>query len=186
MAEPHPKRAFDRIVELLKSGARDEAEGLCRDAVERDPGDINFVALLGSILADGNQLEEAAELLGRAVRTAPGHAQAREDLGTILLNLNRPGEALEHLERAADLRAPRAPLLHKLGGAYQRLGRTAEAEAALKQAAALSPFQAKLEEATRLFVTGRFRESEKLAQALVRENPEDVNAALLLARIAAS
>jgi len=184
MAEPHPKRAFDRIVELLKSGARDEAEGLCRDAVERDPGDINFVALLGSILADGNQLEEAAELLGRAVRTAPGHAQAREDLGTILLNLNRPGEALEHLERAADLRAPRAPLLHKLGGAYQRLGRTAEAEAALKQAAALSPFQAKLEEATRLFVTGRFRESEKLAQALVRENPEDVNAALLLARIA--
>ena len=184
MAEPHPKRVFDRIVDRLKSGARNEAEALCREAVERDPGDINFVALLGSILADSDRLEEAAELLGRAVRSAPGHARAQEDLGTILLNLNRPQDALEHLERAQKLRAPHAPLLHKLGGAYQRLGRMEEAESALKQAAALSPFQAKLEEATRLFVSGHFRESEKLAQALVRENPEDVNAALLLARIA--
>ncbi|GIR72335.1 MAG: hypothetical protein CM15mP74_35860 [Halieaceae bacterium] len=31
---------------------------------------------------------------------------------------------------------------------------------------------------------GKFRESEKLAQQLVRENPHDVNAALLLARLA--
>ena len=34
------------------------------------------------------------------------------------------------------------------------------------------------------FVKGQFRESEKLAQELVRENPRDVNAALLLARLA--
>ena len=35
-----------------------------------------------------------------------------------------------------------------------------------------------------LFVKGKFRESENLAQELVRENPHDVNAALLLARLA--
>ncbi len=157
---------------------------LCREALEHNPGDINFVALLGWILAESNQLEEAEKLLRQAVRTTPGNAKAQEDLGTVLLNLNRPQEALEYLERAQALRPPRAPLFSKLGGAYQKLGRFEEADAALKKAAELSPVQAKLEEATRLFISGKFREAEKLTQALVRENPDNVNAALLLARIA--
>jgi len=184
MATPNPKRIFDRAVELVKGGARKEAEALCREALDNDPDDINFVALLGWILAESNQLEEAAAMLGRAVRTTPGHGKAQEDLGTVLLNLNRPAEAIQHLERAQELRPPRAALFAKLGGAYQKLGRAAEADAALKRAAELSPVQAKLEEATRLFVSGKFREAEKLTQALVRENPDNVNAALLLARIA--
>ena len=46
------------------------------------------------------------------------------------------------------------------------------------------PLSSQLEEATRKFATGHFREAETMAQALVRENPRDVNAALLLARIA--
>ena len=184
MVSPHPKRIFDRAVELVKGGARQEAEALCRQALEQNPGDINFVALLGWILAESNKLEEAEELLTRAVRTTPGNAKAQEDLGTVLLNLNRPEEALNHLERARELRPPNAPLLSKLGGAYQKLGRLQEADAVLKQAASMSPVQAKLEEATRLFIAGKFRESEKLTQALVRENPDNVNAALLLARIA--
>ncbi len=184
MASPNPKRVFDRAVELVKGGARSEAEALCRKALQDNPGDINFVALLGWILAESNQLEEAAVLLQQAVRTTPGHGKAQEDLGTVLLNLNRTEEAVAHLERALQLRPPRAALLAKLGGAYQKLGRLQEADEALKRAAELSPVQAKLEEATRLFMSGKFREAEKLTQALVRENPDNVNAALLLARIA--
>jgi len=184
MASPNPKRVFDRAVELVKGGARGEAEALCRKALQDNPGDINFVALLGWILAESNQLEEAAVLLQQAVRTTPGHGKAQEDLGTVLLNLNRTEEAVVHLERALQLRPPRAALLAKLGGAYQKLGRLQEADEALKRAAELSPVQAKLEEATRLFMSGKFREAEKLTQALVRENPDNVNAALLLARIA--
>ena len=67
---------------------------------------------------------------------------------------------------------------------YQKLGMKNEASSARQAAASLSPIQAKLDEATRLFIKGQFRESEKLAQELVRENPHDVNAALLLARLA--
>ena len=107
-----------------------------------------------------------------------------EDLGTLLLNLDRVDEALPYLERARELRPPHAPLMSKLSAVYQRLGRNAESEALRKEAASLSPVQAKFDEATRLFVKGQFRESEKLAQELVRENPHDVNAALLLARLA--
>ncbi|MFZ9129630.1 MAG: tetratricopeptide repeat-containing sulfotransferase family protein [Pseudomonadales bacterium] len=184
MAEQHPRKVFERAINLLRGGARGEAEALCRDRLVQDPGDINFVALLGTILADKHEFEEAAELLGRAVKAAPGHGKAHEDLGTVLLNLNRAAEALPHLERARSLQPENPSLLNKLGGAFQRLGRSEEAAQCLEAAAQLSPYQAKLEEATRKFASGRFREAETMAQALVRENPRDVNAALLLARIA--
>ena len=184
MNDQSPRAVFERAVSLLKGGARQEAESLCRDMLERDPGDINFVSLLGSILASRGAQEEAVDLLSRAVKAAPGHAKAREDLGTLLLNLDRVEEALPHLERAQELRPPHAPLKSKLSAAYQRLGRSDEAQRLRNEAASLSPTQAKLDEATRLFVKGQFRESEKLAQELVRENPHDVNAALLLARLA--
>ena len=184
MNDQSPRAAFERTVALLKGGARQEAEALCRDMLERDPGDINFVSLLGSILASRGAHEEAVSLLSRAVKAAPGHAKAQEDLGTLLLNLDRAEEALSHLERAQELRPPHAALLSKLSAAHQRLGRNGKADELRRDAAALSPTQAKLDEATRLFVKGQFRESEKLAQELVRENPHDVNAALLLARLA--
>ena len=184
MSNQHPRKIFEQALSLLKSGRHGEAELLCRDALERDPGDINFVVLLGSILGDQGGLEEAEVLLSRAVKAAPGHAKAQEDLGTTLLNLNRGQQAIPHLKRALELRPPDAALLSKLSGAYLSVGMMGEAEALRAQAVEMSPGQGKLEEATRLFVEGRFRESEKLAQELVRANPNDVNSALLLARLA--
>ena len=111
------RKVFERVVTLLKGGERQEAESLCRDALARDPGDINFVSLLGSILASRGAHQEAVELLQRAVRTTPGHAQAQEDLGTLYLNLDRAEEALPCLERARELRPPHAPLFSKLSAA---------------------------------------------------------------------
>lgn len=184
MTESSPRQVFEQALQLVKSGQRELAANLCRDALERDPGDINFVSLLGSILAGSGELVEAIQLLQRAVRAAPGHAKAQEDLGTLLLSGGRPKEAIVHLEKARSLRNPDANLLSKLSAAYVKAGRGAEAEALRAQASVLSPTQAKLEEATRLFVDGKYRESEKLAKELVRENPNDVNAALLLARLA--
>lgn len=184
MKDHSPRTVFERVITLLKDGDQQQAETLCRDALERDAGDINFVSLLGSILARRGDLQEAAELLDRAVRAAPGHAQAQEELGTILLTMDRASDALPHLEKARELRPSHAPILSKLSAAYQKTGKSDEANALRREASALSPTQAKLEKATRLFVQGEFRESEKLAQELVRDHPRDVNAALLLARLA--
>ena len=135
--------------------------------------------LIEYLLADGASIQESEADRENRKRQRRGDAPVPP-----LYTLADAEEALKHLERARDLRPPHAPLLSKLGGAYQKLGRHQEADAVLKQAASLSPVQAKLEEATRLFIAGKFRESEKLTQALVRENPDNVNAALLLARIA--
>ncbi|MFL2535288.1 MAG: tetratricopeptide repeat protein [Candidatus Azotimanducaceae bacterium] len=118
------------------------------------------------------------------IKVAPGHARAHEDLGTVLLNQSRADEALPLLEKAVALMPKSASAASKLAGALMALGRTADAEALRARATQLSPQQAKLEQATRLFAQGQFREAEKQAQSLLQENSRDVNAALLLARIA--
>jgi|TARA_B110000211_G_C14083167_1_gene555507 tetratricopeptide (TPR) repeat protein len=182
--QKNPRQVFERVITLLKSGARAEAESLCRESVRNDPGDVNFRALLGTILAERNEWQEAEECLRHVIRVAPGHARAHEDLGTVLLNQGQHAAALPLLEKAAQLMPNNPSVFTKLGGALSALGRSEDAQKVLAKASALSPAQAKLEQASRLFAEGKFRASEQLAQEMIQENPMDVNAALLLARIA--
>ncbi|MBT5008501.1 MAG: tetratricopeptide repeat protein [Gammaproteobacteria bacterium] len=182
--QKNPRQVFERVISLLKSGARAEAESVCRESIQRDPGDVNFMALLGTILAERNEWLEAEECLRHAIRVAPGHARAHEDLGTVLLNQGQHAAALPLLEKAAELMPNNPAIFTKLGGALSALGRSESAQRALAKASALSPTQAKLEQASRLFAEGKFRAAEQLAQAILQDNPMDVNAALLLARIA--
>lgn len=185
MSQPAPPRKlFNRAIELLKDNKLVEAETLCREAIELESSDVNFIALLGTILMRNSKLVEAEQVLRRAVSVAPGFPRAQEDLGTLLLNLKRYDESLPYLEKAVELDPKNADCFFKLGGALKALGRKDEAEHAFDQSTALSPEKSRLAEAADLFLKRRFREAEKIAQDLLRANPRDVNAASLLARIA--
>ena len=178
------KETFDRTVALLKNGSLDEAEKVCRSVIKENSKDINFLSLLGSVLLRKNNFEEAEIILRSVIEIAPDYPKAQEDLGTILLNLGKSEQALIPLQAAIELNPKSASAFFKLGGALKNLGRDEAGDAALKHAADLSPAQASLEKATKLFIQGEHREAESLAKELVNSNPRDVNAALLLARIA--
>ena len=184
MALDNSKKTFDRTVALFKAGSLDEAEEVCRSITNTDPRDINFLSLLGSILLRKDNFEEAETVLRAVIKLAPEYPRAHEDLGTILLNLGKSEQALVPLQSAIELNPKSSSAFFKLGGALKNLGRDEAGDAALKHAADLSPSQASLEKATKLFVQGEYREAESLAKELVNKNPRDVNAALLLARIA--
>jgi tetratricopeptide (TPR) repeat protein len=102
----------------------------------------------------------------------------------LLLNLGKFEEALLPLQTAIEQNPKKASAFTKLGGALKNLGRDEAGDAALKYAADLSPDQADLENATMLFAKGKFREAEVVAKKIIEKNPRDVNAALLLGRIA--
>lgn len=184
MKDQHPRYTFERAISLLKQNALPEAEELCREAIAKDSADINFAALLGTILASKGELSEAVLLLKQVVKVAPGHAKVHEELGTVLMQLDDPEAALHHLKRARGLGVNGLSIVSKLVRVNRQLGHLSEADSLGAEAAALSPFQAKLDEATRLFAEGKVRQSESITKELVKNNPEDVNAALLLARIA--
>ena len=62
MAQSNPKKLFDRAIDLLKKGASDEAESLCRSCLSKNEHDVNFLSLLGSILLRKNDFEGAEKL----------------------------------------------------------------------------------------------------------------------------
>ena len=160
MSEQHPRKVFERVIALLKGGARGEAESLCRERLEIDPGDINFVALLGTILAEKHEFEEAG-VVSPCCKAAPGHAKAHEDLGTVLLNMNRASEALPHLERASSLSPENAGILKSSAAPSSGSDAKRMRPGALRRQRNCLPYQAKLEEATRKFATGHFREPRR-------------------------
>lgn len=184
MVGKNTKNMFDRAVSLLKDGAQDDAETLCRSWLSENSRDVNFLSLLGTIQLRNNNFEEAEQLLTTVTEIAPGYPNAQEDLGTVLLNLGKPEKALIPLQKAIELNPQSSSAFFKLGGALKSLGRDEAGDAALKYAADLSPSQANLEKATKLFVEGKFREAETIAKEVLEVNPRDVNAGLLLGRIA--
>ncbi|MGI9287960.1 MAG: tetratricopeptide repeat-containing sulfotransferase family protein [Pseudomonadales bacterium] len=178
------KTLFNNVVDLMKEDAADEAESVCRQALEIEPSDVNFIALLGTVLTRQGKLEEAEIQLRRTIAIAPGFPRAQEDLGTVLLNLKKSAEAIPHLLKAIELNPNSAEVFFKLGGALKAEGHEEKAKKAFARSAELSPQKGQMERAANLFAQGKFREAEKLAQELVRQNPRDVNAAVLMARIA--
>ena len=184
MVADNPRNTFERAVALLKDGTPDEAEELCRASLIISPRDINLLSLLGTILLRKNDFEGAERLLRDVIGIAPGYPNVQEDLGTVLLNQGKPEEALLYLQKAIELNPKSGSGFFKLGGALKSLGRDEAGDAALSYAANLSPLQANLESATKLFAEGKYRESESAAKKVISENPRDVNAGLLLGRIA--
>ena len=121
MALDNSKKTFDRTVALFKAGSLDEAEEVCRSITNRDPRDINFLSLLGSILLRKDNFEEAETVLRAVIKLAPEYPRAHEDLGTILLNLGKSEQALVPLQSAIELNPKSSSAFFKLRGALKIL-----------------------------------------------------------------
>ncbi len=150
MSEIIPKRRYNEIIEHLKNGRDAEAEKLCRQAID-ELGDVNFIALLGTILARGNDLHAAERELRKAVQIAPAYPKANEELGAVLLGLGKPDEAIPYLSKAIELNPNSADGFFALSGALKLVGDNNAASKAFTEAQRLSPSKAKLEKAGRLF-----------------------------------
>jgi Flp pilus assembly protein TadD len=99
-----------------------------RRAMTRQPENADVLALLGEILLDSGDMDEAEKLLRRAVQLNDRHFNAHSGLGNLLVTTRRYADAVPVLERAALLN-PREPAVHyKLFLALLRLGRDTDAE----------------------------------------------------------
>jgi tetratricopeptide (TPR) repeat protein len=177
---------LNEVVQLINAGQADKAEALCRDAVDRNPRDVNMVALLGATLLKTRQIKEAEKILREAIELAPNFAKPHEDLGILLLEENRPDDAVPILRNATRL-DPKAELaFFNLGRALAMLGNGAEADKAFEAAFELNPERKRLALAAEHHRNGRLDEAEKLFRETLRDNPGNVDAERFLGAIAAS
>ncbi len=66
----------------LVLGQVDAAVEFCRVAIEKSPGDVNMVALLGVTLMKSGALVEAEAMLRRAIQLAPRFAKPYRHLAS--------------------------------------------------------------------------------------------------------
>lgn len=181
-----PKALFDEALELINAGDPVAAEKLCREAVERNPKDVNMSGLLGAVLIKRRRLEEAEQVLKQTIALAPTFAKAHEDLGYALLEQERYEEAVEVLQKAARLDPKLDAARFNLGKALASTGRGKEADAAFEASFELSPERKKLALAAKHHQEGRIEDAEQLYRQVLNNNPRNVDALRMLAMVAAT
>jgi tetratricopeptide (TPR) repeat protein len=175
------KSTLFEAIELINAGRIDQAESICRAAVERNDQDVNMTALLGATLFKARKIQEAERWLRHSMKIAPNFAKPWSDLGQLLVDTRRPQEAVEVLETAVRLDATEGDAWFSLGKARAMLGRGREADQAFEKSFELNPGRKALAHAAEHQQAGRWGEAEKLYRELLRNNPRDVNALRLLA-----
>jgi len=177
------KSALSEAVALINSGRPDKAAAMCRAALERNPDDINMVALLGAILLKGRQIQEAEKYLRQAISLAPSFAKPHEDLGHLLVEKGKPEEAVDILRKATRLDPKLDHAFFNLGKALAMLGKGKEADEAFEKSFDLNPERKKLALAAEHQKEGRWEEAEQLYREVLRNNPTHVDAMRLLGNV---
>ena len=180
------RATLNEAIELINSGQRGKAEAICRDAIQRNPDDINMTALLGATLLKAREMDEAEKLLRRTIQLAPSFAKPHEDLGYLLVEQGRPEEALPILERATRLEPTLERAHLYTGKALALLGRGKEADVAFEKSFELNPVRKTLAIAAEHQKAGRLKEAKALYREVLQVNPENVDALRMMGAAALS
>jgi tetratricopeptide (TPR) repeat protein len=178
------RATLSEAIELINAGERGKAESICRDAIERNPEDINMIALLGASLLKSGQMADAEMFLWQAIQLAPSFAKPHEDLGYLLVEQGRPEEALPVLRSATrlDPSLERAHLY--LGKALALLGKGKEADVAFEKYFELNPVGKTLALAAEHQLAGRLKEAKAMCGDVLRADAENVDALRMMGTIA--
>ena len=110
-----------------------------REALAKDPNDVDANIGFGNLLFDSSQWEKAVDHYGRALAKAPGNADVRVDRAIALHNLDRNDEALKELQRVTREQPTHKNAWLNLGVISATLGDRAGAIAAWEQYLKLDP-----------------------------------------------
>lgn len=174
------KSTLFEAVELINSGRIDQAEVLCRAAVQRNGDDVNMTALLGATLLKARKLAEAEKYLRHSITLAPNFAKPYSDLGHLLLQTRRIDEASVILQQAVERDPADGEAWFNLGKALAVLGKGKAADAAFEKSFALNPERKALALAAEHQQQGRTEQAERMLRELLRSHPENVDALRLL------
>lgn len=128
--------ALYKQLATLKKAAGDFAGAAvaARRELELLPSDSEGWSLLGSILAQRQQLEEAAVAFRRAFQLGPQGIKSSLDLAGALAALGKHEEAFREYHRILTMKPRCVPALLQLGQVVEKMGRKAEAEDYFRQA----------------------------------------------------
>jgi protein O-mannosyl-transferase len=158
-------RAYVLLGRALKTeGQLEAASEAFRQAVERQPANVDGWAGLSEIFLKQERFDEAVQAHRQYVRLQPDDANAHSGLGIALVGRNLESEAVHEFARAVELE-PNDPGKHyNLGNALASTGRLDEAMRQYRQGLALAPANVSLHNSLGLVLAALGQSDEALAQ----------------------
>jgi protein O-GlcNAc transferase len=124
---------------LHRQGRFDEAARLYRAVLDRDPGDVNALHLLGVLHQQQGRPAESLSLLAKALAAAPLTAFIHSSYGNALKDLGRPTDAADSYRRALRLDPGFGDARYNLGRLLKETGDLTEALACFEAAVLVEP-----------------------------------------------
>src|SRR4029453_3378380 len=98
-----PPTLPDTAIAHHSAGRFDEAEPIYRQMLARDANDPRALHLLGVLLSQRGDKEQAVRLITRAIEIQPRAAEYHANLGLVFLEQGRPEPAVLSCRRAIEL-----------------------------------------------------------------------------------
>ncbi|MEJ6595266.1 tetratricopeptide repeat protein, partial [Parasphingorhabdus sp.] len=132
-------RELFAAAEHLISGRIGEAENICRQALKRDPFNVDAMCMLGDIGIRMGMLADAEHLLSRCLELAPDFHQARGQYANLLFKKQHYDAALFQLDLLAKALPGHHAHMVLRANIYVRVGRNVDALALYRDVAAVQP-----------------------------------------------
>jgi tetratricopeptide (TPR) repeat protein len=180
--------ALNRALQHFRAGRSQQAEDVCRQAIQDDPDNADALHLMGVLVHQSGRSGEAVELLRKAVALSPGQAEFHYNLGVALQVLNRLDEAAASYQESLRLQPGRAEAHNNLGFAQLLRGRRDEALACFEQALRLNPdyAEAHSNRGEVLRLQGKLAEAAVCLEQALRLQPDFAEVHVRLGRTASA
>ncbi|MGH7132763.1 MAG: tetratricopeptide repeat protein [Phycisphaerales bacterium] len=130
---------FQQALAEYQANRLEQAETLLRSLLRTSPGDVNTLALLGTVLGDKGVPEQAEFFLRRALSIDPSNGMLWGTLGDVLSQQGRNSDAIEAFKRAVQHWPDEARLHRALCAALCDDGKPTEAIVHGRRAVELAP-----------------------------------------------
>jgi tetratricopeptide (TPR) repeat protein len=176
------KAHFDAALRALSSGNPQAAAEICEKSLEAFPGDANLLCLSARANLALRQYSAAEKNVEEAIQRFPDFALAHETFGDLLLVQGQGSKALSAYQTAMRLDPARTETHGKIDRARD-LEKAVEEERA--RLSARRSFDAELKKGIQLELDGEHQSAEMIYREILTKDPDHVEAARLLAGIAA-
>ena len=188
------KETFKRAFTYLKNGDTRLCINTCKAALKRHPEDINFLCLISRACISIRLFEDAQGYLNEATRLNPKSPIARETYGDMLLVQGKAEEAKREYTFVKELNPNNQNIEQKINHAREvqkKLSKEisdalekAEKTGKGKEAKANISFEEEINEAIEHKESGRGELAEEIYRNILKQDPNHIEAARLLAGIA--
>ena len=188
----NPRDAFKQAFSFLKKGDARLCANACKSALSNYPEDVNLLCLLTRASISLKLFEEAQGYLNEATRLNPKSSIARETYGDLLLVQGKSEEAIREYDFAKQLNPKHKSIDAKIKHA-KGINRDLQKQISIatkkkkkkqKPSAQTMSFEDEMNEAIEHQQSGRNENAEDIYRAILKKDPNHIEAARLLANIA--